>query len=239
MAIAVHSPHDEIAELSRLVGSQNGVARVLGRTPAVLSRWSHQPDKIRPTGRRLLSEALAVTSKVADVYGIEGQLESLLVTPRPELGYLLPAELIREGRAEELVKRLDQLAGGEAFAVPVHSAETAGMTWKVDLQQELDESLAGERLHEGFVFLAALTQEQREEFAGLARKELAAADSEEEFDRFLEPYWQQLQAAPRHVAVTTIPPEPGEESVHDEFNIDDLLIPDDGGMTSRRFSDAW
>jgi uncharacterized protein (DUF2384 family) len=230
--IAAHQPQEELAELCRLVGSQNGAARVLGRPKALVSRWRQQPDRLRPQSIRLISDTWAVTRKAAEVFGLGTQLEAVLLAPRPEFGYERPAELIQSGRTDELLARLSELAG-ETEAIAIAAPE-----WKQQLDRELEESIAarvdgGGRLHESFVFLLGFDAEEAEAFAAEARAALAEAANEDQFDAFLAPQWERYEPTARpEPAVATL--DPDEEPAEDEFNIDDLLLVS-GGMASRRF----
>jgi hypothetical protein len=115
MAIAVH-PGEELTELCKLVGSQAGVGRVLGRPQSLISRWCSNPDQIRPNGLRLINDACVVALKTADIYPAQQNLEWLLMTRRPELGFVRPAALIQAGKADDLLGLLDAVGSATADA---------------------------------------------------------------------------------------------------------------------------
>src|SRR5918999_122820 len=182
--LAPHRPDEELAELCVLVGSQNGAARVLGRPKAQVSRWRQNPDQMRPQSIRLIGDAWAVTRKAAEIYGRGAQLEAVLVAPRPELGYCRPAELIRSGRADELLALLNEVATEDA------EVESLAAPWRQELERELEESVAARtdgsgQLHESFVFLLGFDAQESEAFAAEARAALAEATSASHFDAFL------------------------------------------------------
>jgi hypothetical protein len=147
--------HD-LVELKRLIGSQNGIARVLARPESQISRWFDHPERIRPAGLRLLSDARAVATRAAEVYGGIGQIEVVLITRRPELGWEVPAEYIRAGRAGELLEKFDELGHDEqgldadddalvswfADAFSGENTQPASLSVAQEDEEEFDEPLA-------------------------------------------------------------------------------------------------
>jgi len=113
MAIAVH-PGEELSELCKLVGSQAGVGRVLGRPSSLISKWCSNPEQIRLNGLRLINDACVVALKTADVYRTQDNLEWLLTTRRPELGSVRPAALIQAGKTDDLLGLLDTVSSPTA-----------------------------------------------------------------------------------------------------------------------------
>jgi hypothetical protein len=134
---AVPAGHD-LVELRRLLGGQGGVARVLGRSESQISRWFDHPESIRPKGLRLVSDARAVATRAAEVFGSVSHLESVLITRRPELGWEVPAEYIQSGRAGELLERFDAIGRRE------HDDEHVGDTDDEQLAEWFASVFAGE-----------------------------------------------------------------------------------------------
>lgn len=227
MATMAPSPLDDLGLLRDRLGSERAVGRVLGKGQRTVWGWLQKEHKLQPRSVKLIRGATAVVDRITvERDYAPSELEYVLESPWEALGGTPPSELIKAGRAEEVLAAL-----GETEVTMPH--------WKQEFRRELDESvkarLEGEGLlHEGFVFLRVLGDEETTEFAGAARRSLDASANEEAFNAFLAPYWERLSGVATTTAPTVIQPDRDEPASEGEFNIDDLLIID-GGMASLRF----
>jgi hypothetical protein len=226
MAAIAPSPLEDLGLLRDRLGSERAVGRVLGKGQRTVWGWLQKEHKLQARSVDLIRGATAVVDRITvERDYAPAELEYVLGTPWDALGGTPPAELIKAGRAEEVLAAL----GETEVSMPM---------WKQELRRELDESirarLEGEGpLREGFVFLRALDEEETMTFAGAARRTLDASADEDAFDAYLAPYWARL-TAPQQATAAVIEPDPDEPTDEGEFNIDDLLIID-GGMASLRF----
>ncbi len=224
------SPRQEVDLLCEWLGSVSATARILGKDARTIRGWVNTPQKMQRRSATLVHAAAQVVDRMARSGYDPTQLEHVLVMPWPALKGQPPVELIQAGRAHEVLEVLPQ---------PSVAAAVAVQPWRLELENELDVSLAarlggGGPLHEAFLFLRALSDAEAKAFGYVARDALKGSPDEETFDAFLAPYWARLAASPPdRPAPAVIELHPDDAGADDDFNIDDLLIVD-GGMTSSR-----
>ena len=88
-----------------------GVARILGRDPKTVQRWLRQETAPRWEVREIVLALNVVLERLAEVID-PATAEDWLFTPVPSLGYERPADLIRAGRAREVLTLIDALGEG-------------------------------------------------------------------------------------------------------------------------------
>lgn len=89
----------------------SGIARILDRDPKTVQRWLRQETAPRWPVRETVLALNVVLERLAEV--IEpAAAEDWLFTPVPSLGYERPVELIRAGRAREVLNLIDALGEG-------------------------------------------------------------------------------------------------------------------------------
>lgn len=87
------------------------VANLLGTRPETVSRWNQGKAFPRPDAQKLLLELEFVVDQLSDFY--EPQEARLWLFSRQKLlGGEKPAELIQKGRAEDVIRMIDQLREG-------------------------------------------------------------------------------------------------------------------------------
>jgi hypothetical protein len=87
------------------------VANVLGTRPETVSRWNQGKAFPRPDAEKLLLELEFIVDQLSDFY--EPQEARLWLFSRQKLlGGATPAELIQQGRAEEVIAVINQLRDG-------------------------------------------------------------------------------------------------------------------------------
>lgn len=87
------------------------VANVLGTRPETVSRWNQGKAFPRPDAEKRLLELEYIVDNLSDFY--EPKEARLWLFARQKLlGGAIPAELIQEGRTQEVIALLDQLRDG-------------------------------------------------------------------------------------------------------------------------------
>jgi hypothetical protein len=230
MAIAVQTPHDQLRELEGALG-QRGTARFLGKSQRVIWSWLNEGRKLQARNVNLIAAGVGVIRGLKAVREFApGELELALFQPLAETG-VSPAQLVQEGAADDL---LVELEAGSAATVREMGAT---MTWKRDLEKELERSVAariagtGEPLHEEFVFLQRLGEYDTARFAVAAGAALSRARTRGEWEAFIAPYWESTPArAPASPAAVTV----AGDMLIDDDDLDELLVPG-GALASARF----
>jgi uncharacterized protein (DUF2384 family) len=87
------------------------VARILDRDPKTVRRWLRQETTPRWEVREVVLALNVVLEHFAEVID-PAAAEDWLFTPVPSLGYERPVELIRAGRAREVLNLIDALGEG-------------------------------------------------------------------------------------------------------------------------------
>lgn len=87
------------------------IANMLGARPETVSRWNQGKAFPRPDTQKLLLELEYIVDEISDFY--EPQDARLwLISRQKLLDGAVPAELIQEGRTEEVIQMIDQLRDG-------------------------------------------------------------------------------------------------------------------------------
>lgn len=89
----------------------SGVARILDRDPKTVQRWLRQETAPRWEVREIVLALNVVLERLAEVID-PATVEDWLFTPVPALGYQRPVDLIRAGRAREVLSLIDALGEG-------------------------------------------------------------------------------------------------------------------------------
>lgn len=89
----------------------SGVARILDRDPKTVQRWLRRETEPRWEVREVVLALNVVLERLASVID-PATAEDWLFTPVPALGYERPVELIRDGRAKEVLNLIDALGEG-------------------------------------------------------------------------------------------------------------------------------
>jgi transcriptional regulator with XRE-family HTH domain len=84
------------------------VANLLGTRPETVSRWNQGRAYPHARTERLLLELEFIIDQLADFYEPR-EARQWIFSPQRLLGGVSPAELIREGRIEEVRRLVDQL----------------------------------------------------------------------------------------------------------------------------------
>jgi Antitoxin Xre/MbcA/ParS C-terminal toxin-binding domain len=87
------------------------IANVLGTTPETVSRWNQGRAFPRPTAREQIVHLEYVVDQLADFYDPE-EINLWLISRQKLLGGKIPAELIQEGRIDEVIRIVEQLRQG-------------------------------------------------------------------------------------------------------------------------------
>lgn len=89
----------------------SGVARILDRDPKTVQRWLRQETAPRWEVREIVLALNVVLERLAEVID-PAAAEDWLFTPVPTLEYERPVDLIRAGRAREVLNLIDALGEG-------------------------------------------------------------------------------------------------------------------------------
>ncbi len=89
----------------------SGVARILGRDPKTVRRWLRQETAPRWEVREIVLALNVVLERLSEVID-PAAAEDWLFTPIPTLEYERPVDLIRAGRAREVLNLIDALGEG-------------------------------------------------------------------------------------------------------------------------------
>ena len=91
------------------------VANMLGTTPETVSRWKHGRASPRPTKENLLVHLEYIVERLSEFYSDPGMARAWLYSGHRYFSGLRPADLIREGRIQEV------LAAVQAMSTPSHT----------------------------------------------------------------------------------------------------------------------
>ncbi len=118
MAGAVAAPSQAMRRLTQAMRDTSidtsGVARILGRDPRTVQRWLNQKTAPRWDVREIVLALNVVLERLAGVMDPRAA-EDWLFTPVPALDNERPVDLIRAGRARDVLNLIDALGEG-AFA---------------------------------------------------------------------------------------------------------------------------
>jgi hypothetical protein len=89
----------------------SGVARILDRDPRTVRRWLRQNTAPRWDVREIVLALNVVLERLSEVID-PAAAEDWLFTPVPAFEYERPVELIRAGRAREVLNLIDALGEG-------------------------------------------------------------------------------------------------------------------------------
>jgi hypothetical protein len=89
----------------------SGVARILDRDPRTVRRWLRQNTAPRWDVREIVLALNVVLERLSEVID-PATAEDWLFTPVPAFEYERPVELIRAGRAREVLNLIDALGEG-------------------------------------------------------------------------------------------------------------------------------
>jgi hypothetical protein len=89
----------------------SGVARILDRDPKTVQRWLRQETAPRWALREIVLALNVVLERLSAVID-PAAVEDWLFTPVPALEYQRPVDLIRAGRAREVLNLIDALGEG-------------------------------------------------------------------------------------------------------------------------------
>lgn len=89
----------------------SGVARILDRDPKTVRRWLRQETAPRWEVREIVLALNVVLERLSEVID-PAAAEDWLFTPVPAFEYERPVELIRAGRAREVLNLIDALGEG-------------------------------------------------------------------------------------------------------------------------------
>lgn len=87
------------------------VANVLGTTPETISRWNQGKANPRPVARQQILNLEYIVDQLADFYDPE-EISLWLISRQKLLDGEAPAILIQEGRADEVIRIIEQLRQG-------------------------------------------------------------------------------------------------------------------------------
>lgn len=87
------------------------VANLLGAAPDQVARWDQGRGFPLPDARKRLVDAEFIVDQLSDIYEPE-EARMWLFTPQPRLGHAVPADLIQQGRTDEVQAVLNQLLDG-------------------------------------------------------------------------------------------------------------------------------
>jgi hypothetical protein len=235
--VSLRPPHEALQRLSRVTPSDRRLAAVLGTDNHSVSGWRKGTRKMRHPYLELIPYMDAVAERLAAAGVLEADLAYVLQQPWPSLGSRQPAEVLKEGALASVLDAVPVVAGRRPVEVSAESKpeEVEMPAWKQELltwlESSLEASSSREPLYEDFVFIRGMSDEAASVFAVAAREAIATAETEEEWDRFLEPYWAAFTPPPRQAPALAAP---ADDDLIDEAEFDELILPI-GAMVSRRF----
>jgi hypothetical protein len=101
-----------LAEVMRATSiDASGVARILDRDPKTVQRWLRQITAPRWDVREIVLALNVVLERLSEVID-PAAAEDWLFTPVPAFEYQRPVELLRAGRAREVLNLIDALGEG-------------------------------------------------------------------------------------------------------------------------------
>lgn len=115
MSGAVAAPSQAVRRLTQVMRDTSidaaGVARILGRDPRTVQRWLRQETAPRWDAREIVLALNVVLERLAGVMD-PAAAQDWLFTPVPALDNERPADLIRAGRAREVLNVIDAIGEG-------------------------------------------------------------------------------------------------------------------------------
>ena len=87
------------------------VANLLGTRPETVSRWNQGKAFPRPDAQKLLLELEYIVDQLSDFYE-PNEARLWLFSRQKQLSGTTPAELIQQGKTEEVIAVIDQLRDG-------------------------------------------------------------------------------------------------------------------------------
>ena len=90
------------------------VANLLGTRPETVSRWNQGRAYPRPTTEKTLLELEYIVDQIADFYE-PSEARQWIFAPQKLLGGVSPAQLIRDGRIDEVMRLVNQLRDAVHF----------------------------------------------------------------------------------------------------------------------------
>ena len=91
------------------------VANMLGTTPETVSRWNHGRAYPRPNKENLLFDLEYTVERLSEFYSDPRTARAWLYSRHKYFGGLRPADLIQEGRIQEVLEAI------QAMANPTHT----------------------------------------------------------------------------------------------------------------------
>jgi hypothetical protein len=232
--VVLRPPRAALKRLVKVAPSDRALADVLGTDNHSIAAWKKGTRRIRHPYVDVLPFMDAVVERLAAAGLEEDDIVYILRQPWPSLGSKPPAEALKEGKLAPVLEAVPMITG-RVVAPATEPQEVEMPAWKLELQDELDASLAarvtGEPLYEDFVFIRSLSDAEVSAFAQAARGALATVEDEEAWERFLDPYWVAFTPPPRPAPTVAAPVD--DEGV-DESELDELKLPI-GAMVSARY----
>jgi hypothetical protein len=233
------TPRDELEELRVELGSQRAVARVLGKSQRQVWEWFARSTRIQPENARLINDVWAVCEAIKSRVGAV-ELEHVLEMRWPTLMYRCPVDLIRAGNTDFVLEAV--AAGPPEEAAPSDDSE-GDAAFVEQVRSELEVSIRARledvgQVHEDFLFLFDMDDDQVMTFAGTARRTLDQAPSAADWEAFIDSQWEGSVAAPERRWDPVTAPRITDLELADSSNgleLADLLLPG-GAMASRRFA---
>jgi transcriptional regulator with XRE-family HTH domain len=104
---------DAIARRLELLRTKGGIkdieiANLLGTRPETVSRWNHGRAYPRVKTEKMLRDLEYIIDRLADFYE-PNEARQWIFAPQKLLGGISPAELIRSGRIDEVMRLVGQL----------------------------------------------------------------------------------------------------------------------------------
>lgn len=115
MSGATSVPSQAVLRLGQVMRATSidasGVARIVDRSPKTVQRWLRHETTPRWDAREIVLTLNVVLERLAEVID-PAAAEEWLFTPVPGLGHQRPVDLIRAGRAREVLNLIDALGEG-------------------------------------------------------------------------------------------------------------------------------
>jgi hypothetical protein len=144
MATMALSPREELGELEGHLGSKAAIGRILGRDPAVVSRWMTKPPRLNRASQTLIDGAYAVVVCLVDRGYRRPDLEAVLTRSWPALNDRTPAELIAQREVARILEVLTPVSTtDERTAVPENTIAAELQAARAAGRIPLDSRLAG------------------------------------------------------------------------------------------------
>lgn len=86
------------------------VAKMLGTTPETVSRWNHGRAHPRSSKESLLADLQYIVERLSELYSDAGTARAWLYSRHRYFGGARPADLIQEGRIDEILEAVRTMA---------------------------------------------------------------------------------------------------------------------------------